>query len=93
MPFTDLDQAVADLNAAVAENETVDASAIALIAGFSAMIEAEVTKALQADDAADEGSIQAVKDAINAATASAKASNAKLGDAIVAGTPAAPAQG
>jgi hypothetical protein len=90
VPFTDLDAAVTELTAAVTENETVDASAIALINGFSDAVKTAVTEALEDDDAADEGSIQAAKDAIAAVTARMTASSAKLGAAVVANTPAAP---
>jgi hypothetical protein len=90
VPFTDLDAAVRDLETAVAENETVDESAITLISGFSDVVKTAVTEALQDDDAADEGSIQAAQAAIASATARMTASSAKLGAAVVANTPAAP---
>jgi hypothetical protein len=90
VPFTDLDAALTELTAAVTENDTVDASAIALISGFSDAIKTAVTEALQEDDAADEGSIQSVQAAIAAVTARLTASNVNLGAAVLANTPAQP---
>jgi hypothetical protein len=77
------------LIAAVTEAETVDASAVALIEGFAASVTAAVTAALQADDAADQGSIDAANTAIQGEVSRLVASKAKVATAITANTPAA----
>ncbi len=88
--FDDLNAAVTALTAQVASTETVEGSAIALINGFSAAIAKAVTDALTADNAADQGSIDAAMSAISATTARFAASGSALGNAVTANTPAAP---
>lgn len=77
-----LNQAIADLTAQVAKTEGTEASAGALIAGFSAQVAAAVQAALAADDAADQGSIDAANQAISAVTARFAAADDKLGAAV-----------
>jgi hypothetical protein len=86
-----LNAAIAALTTQVANTETVEASAVALFAGFSAQIQQAVAAALTTDDAADQGSIDAANQAISAVTARFQTSAAALGTAISANTPAAPA--
>lgn len=85
--ITILNAAVEALTAQVAATETIEASAIALIGGFGAAVTKAVTDALAADNAADDASITAAKEAIAAVTARFTASAGALGDAVVANTP------
>lgn len=78
---------VIDLSALVAEvtrAQGVAASAIALINGFAARIQAAVDTALAADDAADEGTAQAVREAIAGEAAKLSEASAQLESAITA---------
>jgi hypothetical protein len=84
-----LDAALAALTTQVAETETVEASAVTLINGFAASVTAAVTAALEADNAADQTSIDAATAAIEATRARFAASEDALGAAIVASTPSA----
>ncbi len=70
------------LTAQVAETEGIEASAVALIQGFSTKIQEAVAAALAADDAADQGSIDAANAAIAEVTARFKASAGALGAAV-----------
>lgn len=84
MPITlNLDALVAAVN----ENDTLDASAVTLIEGIAAKISEAVAAALAADDAADQGSVDAAQAAIDATVAQLVASNQKLATALVANTP------
>jgi len=85
LPNLDLSQ----VTAAIERAKTVQASATALINGFAAQAAAAVTAALTADDAADQGSIDAAVAAINQTAADLNASSDQLGAAITANTPAA----
>lgn len=86
MPITlNLDALVAAVN----ENDTLDASAVTLIEGIAAKISEAVAAALAADDAADQGSVDAAQAAIDATVAQLVASNQKLAAALVANTPSA----
>ena len=78
------------LAAQVAQTETLEGSAVALLNGFSTAVQKAVADALAADDAADQGSIAAAADAISATTARFTASGAALGAAVAANTPQAP---
>jgi len=88
--FNTLNAAISALTAQVAETETVEASAVALINGFSAEVTKAVTDALTADNAADQGSIDAANQAIATVTARFAAAGSTLGAAVSANTPAAP---
>jgi hypothetical protein len=88
--FTGLNAAVTALTAQVQNTEGTEASAIALINGFSAAAQKAVADALTADDAADNGSIQAANDAIAAVTARFVQSGSALGAAVAAGGPNTP---
>lgn len=79
------------LNAAVQANvdqatatEGTEASAIVVLQGFAAQIIKAVSDALAADNAADQGSIDAAVAAVNTVTARYTASGAALGAAIAA---------
>lgn len=85
----ELDAAVSALLAQVADTETKEASAKAYIEGFAAQIQAAVTEALTANDAADQTSIDASNAAIAAVTARFAASAGALASAIPANTPPA----
>lgn len=85
---TALNAAVAALTDQVAATETVEASAKAAFEGFGAQIQAAVSAALTADNAADQGSIDAANAAIAGVTARFVASAAALGAAIPSGTTA-----
>lgn len=78
-----------ELVAKVTAAKTVMASAKALIAGFSAKVTEAVTAALTADDAADQGSIDAANAAIAGATSELDAASADLAGALTANTPSA----
>ena len=88
MPTPNID--LTALLAAVEKAKTVQASAVALINNFAANTVAAVTAALQADDAADQGSIDAAVAAINDQAAQLTASSDALGAAVTANTSAAP---
>lgn len=77
------------LTAQVAQTETVEASAVALINGFATAVTAAVTKAIQDDNNIDNAAIGTVTDAIEATRARFAASGDTLGAAVVAGTPSA----
>jgi rhamnogalacturonyl hydrolase YesR len=81
---TALNTQIATLTDQVARTEGTEASAGALIAGFSAAIQKAVTDALVADDAADNGSVQAATQAITAVTGRFAAADDKLGAAVAA---------
>lgn len=85
MPTPNIDTAT--ILAAVEKAKTVQASAIALINGFKDKVIAAVTAALEADDAADQGSVDTAVAAINAAASDLNTSSDALGAAVVAGTP------
>lgn len=82
--YTNLNQAVADLLAQVEATKGVQQSAVALITGFAALVTAKVTEALTADNAADQGSIDAAVQAIATAKSEMLASTTALGDAVAA---------
>lgn len=93
MPGTDfsaLNAKIEELKTNVTNAETVDASASALIAGFADAAKKAVADALAADDAADQGSIDAANQAIEDVKSRLTASSKALGDAVVANTPSAP---
>lgn len=92
MPFdaTQLNAAVAALTAQVQATEGVEASAIALITGFSAQIAKAVADAIAADDAADKGTADAVAAAIKTVTDRFTKSGGDLGAAVTAGSPTQP---
>jgi len=79
-----LNASIAALTAQVAKTEGTEASAGALITGFSEAIKKAVADALAADDAADQGSIDAVNAVIDEVTARFVAADDKLGAAIAA---------
>lgn len=72
----------ADLEAAVTEAEGVQASVVAFIEGFAAKIQTAVSEALAADDAADQGSVDAANAAVASVTDRVKAVAAGLSAAI-----------
>lgn len=82
--YSSLNQAVTQLTNQVGATEGVESSATALITGFSAQITKAVTDALTADNAADQGSIDAANAAIAAVTERFNASAAALGAAVTA---------
>jgi hypothetical protein len=86
--FTALNQAIADLTAEVAEDETVESSAVTLINGFGAAVTTAVTAALTADAAANQTSIDAANGAIAAVVGRFVAARTPLAAAVVANTPA-----
>lgn len=71
------------LVAEVTKAKGVTASVVAFIQGIGATITAKVAEALAADDAADQGSVDAANAAIAAAVADLTANNAALANAIV----------
>src|SRR4051812_5223709 len=81
---TALNQAVADLATEVTNTTGIEASATALINGFAAAVTKAVTDALTADNAADQGSIDAATAAIAAAKTAFNASAGSLGAAVAA---------
>lgn len=89
--FTALDASIASLTAEVARSETTEDSAGTLIAGFAAAVTTAVTNALTADAAANQVTIDAANKAIADVTARFSAADDKLGAAITANTPPAPA--
>jgi hypothetical protein len=82
--MTKLNATIATLTAQVQKTEGTEESAGALIAGFSQAIQQAVAAALTADDAADNGSIEAANAAISEVTARFAAADDKLGAAIAA---------
>jgi len=88
--FTALNAAIATLTAQVEATKGTEASASALISGFAAQVTTAVTAALQADDAADQGSITAATDAITATATAFHDSEAALGAAVAANGGTAP---
>lgn len=83
-----------DLSGVIAEVERakgIQASAVALINGIGAKIAAAVTAALQADDAADQGSVDAAVAAVNEVVAGLKSSSDELGAAVAANSDQPPA--
>ncbi len=87
--FAALQKAVDDAVAQATASETTDASAVALLNGQADAIKKAVTDALTADDAADQGSIDAATAAITNVNARFTAANNNLGTAVTANTPAA----
>jgi hypothetical protein len=90
--FTALQAKIDALTAQVTQTTTVEGSAVALLNGFAAQIQEKVQAALDADDAADQGSIQAAAAAIDGVTQQFVASATALGTAVVANTPPVPPQ-
>ena len=84
-----LNAAIADLTAQVAATTTVEASATTLINGFAAAVTKAVTDALTADNAADQGTIDAATSAIANVKAGFNTSATALGAAVTANTPQA----
>lgn len=82
--MTKLNATIAALTTQVQKTEGTEESAGALIAGFSQAIQQAVAAALTADDAADNGSIEAANAAISEVTARFAAADDKLGAAIAA---------
>lgn len=82
--FSGLQATITALQAQVEATKGVEASAKTLIEGFGAAVTKAVADALAADDAADQGSIDAAKAAIDATTAEFAASASALGSAIPA---------
>jgi hypothetical protein len=80
--FAELAAAVAALSEQVAATEGTEASAVALINGFATQVTTAVEAALTADNAADDASIAAAKQAIVDVTARFNASAAVLGAAV-----------
>jgi hypothetical protein len=82
--YDDLQKALDDLTLEVAETEGVTESAVALIDGFAIQVTAAVEAALTADNAADQGSIDTSKAAIEAVRQRFAAAKDKLGAAVEA---------
>ncbi len=82
--LTSLNASITALTAEVARTEGTEDSAGALINGFSAAVSAAVTKALTADAAANQASIDAANQAIADVTTRFVAADDKLGAAIAA---------
>lgn len=80
--FAALQQAINALTAQVEQTEGTEASAKALIEGFAAQVQKAVSDALTADNAADQGSIDAANQAISDVTARFAASGSALGAAV-----------
>ena len=80
--FGKLAAAIAALTSQVAATEGTEASAVALINGFSGQISKAVTEALTADNNADEATIAAAQTAIDEVTARFNASGNLLGAAV-----------
>ncbi len=89
---TALNAAVAALTTQVAKTEGTEASAKALITGFSVAITKAVTDALTADNAADQASIDAANAAIATVTARFQASADDLGAAVAANNKTPPVE-
>lgn len=88
--FASLTAKITELTTQVESTESIEASAVALINGFAVQVTAAVAAALTADNAADQGSIDATNAAIEGVRARFAASGAALGAAVVANTPGAP---
>jgi len=88
--FTNLTAAIEEAVAQATASTTLEGSATALLKNVGAAQEAAVTAALQADDAADQGSIDVAVAAIKDTTAKYVASAGPLGEAIAANTPPPP---
>ena len=82
--FADLTAQIDALSAQAARTVGVEASAKQIITGFSTAITKAVSDALAADDAADQGSIDAAKAAIANVTTQFSASADDLGAAVAA---------
>ena len=82
--ITDLAAAVDALVAQVQATKGVQASAVALINGFAAIVTSKVAAALEENDAADQTSIDAATAAIEAARVEATDSTNALGAAVTA---------
>jgi len=83
--FSSLDAATTALADQVSSTETGEASAVAFINGIASQIQAAVTAALTADNAADQNSINAANAAIAGVTARLNSSAAILAAALAAG--------
>lgn len=88
--FSSLNAEMSKLTDQVTASETVEASAVALINNQAALTKAAVAQALADNDAADQTSIDAANQAIDAVASRLTASAGTLGTAITANTPAAP---
>jgi hypothetical protein len=82
--FDELNQAIADLVTEATATEGVEDSAVVVITGFAAQVDAAVTAALTADRAANATSIAAAKQAIADTLAGFVAHRTPLADAIAA---------
>lgn len=82
MPAPEID--LSGLVAEVARAQGVAASAVALINGFAARVTTAVDAAIAADDAADEGTAQAVREAIAGEVSRLSGASADLENAITA---------
>ena len=83
LDMTALNQSVTDLTAEVAQDETVEASAVTLINGFAAAISA----ALASDATVNQAALSAVQTAITTVTGRFVAARTPLAAAIVNNTP------
>lgn len=88
--FSTLNTAIQDLVAQANVTVGAEDSAEVVIAGVADQITKAVTAALAADDAADQGSIDAATQAIAAVKAQFLASSDKLGAAIASTNPTPP---
>jgi len=84
LDLTKLNQTITTLTDQVARTEGTEESAGKLIAGFSEAVKKAVTDALNADAAANQGSVDAASSAIDQVTARFAAADDKLGAAIAA---------
>lgn len=84
MAAPDLTASIDALKAEVARTRGVHDSAVALITGIAARVEAAVIAAVEADDAADEGTLTAVREAFAAENAALAASTDALANAVSA---------
>lgn len=91
--FSGLQQVIADLTAQAAQNTSLEGSATQIITGIAAAMTDAVTKALTADAAANQGSIDVAKTAISGVKDQFVGSAAPLAAAIAANTPSAPTGG
>lgn len=82
--YSSLQAQIDALTQQVAQTEGVEASAVALIQNFAQQVQTAVAAALTADNAADQGSIDAANQAIQAVSARFQASGAALGAAVAA---------
>lgn len=90
--FSGLTKDLADLATQVTATTTTEEGAEAVISAQGEATAKAVADALAADDAADAGSIAAAQAAVKTVTQQFADSAAKLGAAIVAGTPVVPTQ-